>query len=203
MDWSERVAGVFGLDDAGWARHANPWSGATRFPVLPVAAALLLVRESLGWWLAPLLALTVAWAFLNPHAFARPTHARHWMSRAVLGEWLWIKRRRADAPVAVPAETRCTAACWTAAQAAGTVPLIWGLVIVSPWLTFLGCAAVIGAKLAFLDVLVRFYDRHGGGRVPWRAGDSDGEHAIAPVARADGGCTELPGAPDRSPGAAP
>ncbi|MEO1724895.1 MAG: DUF6653 family protein [Pseudomonadota bacterium] len=167
MDWSERVAAAFGLDDAGWARHANPWSGATRFPILPVAAALILTRESLGWWLLPLLGLTVVWAFLNPHAFRPPSHARHWMSRAVLGEWLWLKRNAPSPPVIVPAATRRAAAWWTGVQALAAIPLVWGLATLSPALTWISVAAVIGGKLAFLAVLVRFYDTHGGGRVPW------------------------------------
>ncbi|MEL6577077.1 MAG: DUF6653 family protein [Pseudomonadota bacterium] len=176
MDWSERVAATFGLDDAGWARHANPWSGATRFPVLPALAALLLARESLGWWLLPLLALPVAWAFLNPHAFPPPPDARHWMSRAVLGEWLWTKRHAPVPPVPVPAETKRAAAFWNASQAVAAVPLVWGLVVISPWLTWLGVVAVIGAKLGFLQVLVRFYDTHGGGRTPWAPADGTGGH---------------------------
>ena len=31
MTTESRIASFFGLDDMGWAKHANPWSGWTRF----------------------------------------------------------------------------------------------------------------------------------------------------------------------------
>ena len=49
--WLQRA---FGMTDAAWRRHANPWSVWTRFLSLPLLAAAIWTRDWWGWWaLAP------------------------------------------------------------------------------------------------------------------------------------------------------
>jgi hypothetical protein len=43
-----KVARAFGLDAAGWARHANPWSVYTRIPVPVLLAAAVWTTRAYG-----------------------------------------------------------------------------------------------------------------------------------------------------------
>ena len=59
MTVEKRIASAFGLDDEGWARHANPWSGWTRvITTLPLLVAAIWSRAWLGYW--SLIAIGVA-----------------------------------------------------------------------------------------------------------------------------------------------
>ena len=86
MAWEARIARAFRLDDAGWARHANPWSGWTRMAVLPLLALAVWSRAWIGWWAALPLDLLVVFLWLNPRLFPPPRHLDAWISRGVLGE---------------------------------------------------------------------------------------------------------------------
>ncbi|MEM6680012.1 MAG: DUF6653 family protein [Pseudomonadota bacterium] len=155
------TARAFRLDDDCWARHANPWSVWTRLPILPAITLLLLARESLGWWVFPGLCVAVLWAFVNPRAFPPPPDARAWASRAVLGERLWLAPET-KVPVAVAAAVRKM----VAVQILGMLPLILGLWRLDTGLALLGLVLVLGGKMLFLQVMVRFWDRHGDGALP-------------------------------------
>ena len=49
MTVEKRIASAFGLDDEGWARHANPWSGWTRvITTLPLLIAAIWSRAWVG-----------------------------------------------------------------------------------------------------------------------------------------------------------
>ncbi|MEM7526408.1 MAG: DUF6653 family protein [Pseudomonadota bacterium] len=160
MDWSAQLASVFRLGGGGWARHANPISGWTRIPILPVGAAILLAREELGIWTVPLLGLLVLWAFVNPTAFPPPADDRSWMSRAVLGEKIWVEARNGDGSAAV---AEIGPATWwlNLLQFSFLFPLVWGLWLVSPVVAAFGTAGVLAGKLAFLRLMVRLYDTSG------------------------------------------
>lgn len=63
---AQKLADLFQMTDDVWARHANPWSGWTRYSGLPL---LILAIWSRVWWgwgaIAPIL-LVVLWIWLNP-----------------------------------------------------------------------------------------------------------------------------------------
>ena len=99
MAWEEHVARAFRLDAAGWARHANPWSGWTRMAVLPLLVLAGWSRAWIGWWAALPLALLLGFLWLNPRLFPPPRHLDAWISRGVLGEQRWLDRDRVPVPV--------------------------------------------------------------------------------------------------------
>jgi hypothetical protein len=144
-----RIARAFALDDAGWARHANPWSGWTRVAILPLLALAGWSRVWIGpWWADGLLAALVLWTWVNPRAFPPPPPGRDaWMTRGVLGERIWLARDVAP----VPAHHRLVPNLLSALSLAGGVVLVWGLVVLRPWPTLLGLAVAMLGKLWFLD----------------------------------------------------
>ena len=73
------------LEDAFWTRHANPWSGGTRYALSPVLSYALYRRN----W--RLLALALAFAVVNPVLFPPPKDTDSWLSRAVIAERAWLE----------------------------------------------------------------------------------------------------------------
>ena len=92
------LARLHRLDDTGWHRHANPWSVWTRFAILPAATLVLFLRPTLGAWTVVLLAILIAWSWLNPRAFPPPASTSSWAARAVMGERLWLDRGAHPSP---------------------------------------------------------------------------------------------------------
>jgi hypothetical protein len=156
-----RIAAAFAMDDAAWARHANPWSGWTRLTVLPALVLAGWSRAWIGWWALLPLALALAWAWANPHLFPPPRRRDAWMTRGVLGERLWLERDR----VPVPAHHRRVPHLVSGVAALGGACTAWGVVALEPWPTLLGMAVAYLAKLWFVDRMVWLHrDMEGEGR---------------------------------------
>ena len=141
---------AMGMDDATWLRHANPWSGWTRFSILPLFALAVWSRVWLGWGALVPLALVVAWTWFNPRLFAEPTSFDNWMSQGVLGERIWLARSKT--PIAQ--HHQAIARLLTAAAGAGVAILAYGLWALDIGLTIAGLILAIGAKLWVLDRMV-------------------------------------------------
>lgn len=149
-----RIAQVQGMSEAVWDRHANPWSGWTRVPILPLLVAALHWRESLGPLLWPVVFLLVFWTFLNPRAFPAPASTDNWMSRAVLGERIWLARRE----VPVPLHYERAIPIILGFSVAG-LPLIGlGLHFGQGWPLVLGLVLCMLGKFWFLDRMVWLFD---------------------------------------------
>ncbi|WP_270938276.1 DUF6653 family protein [Falsiroseomonas oryzae] len=147
MTIEARIARAHRMDDAAWARHANPWSVWTRVPILPLLALAVWSREWIGWWaLVPVL-LLLAWTWVNPRVFPPPSSLENWGSRAVLGERLWLTRDS----VPVPPRHRVLPKALNALAAAGGVLLCVGLAWLLPWATLTGLAVALLAKMWYLD----------------------------------------------------
>ena len=145
-----RLAASFAMSDPVWERHTNPWSGITRMPILPLMALSIYARVWIDWWCLVPLAALVVWTWYNPRAFGPPAHTHHWMSRAVLGERVWLNAET----VPIPAH-HARAATWLSVLAGlGLVPLAWGLWVLDPWAVGFGCLLSLLAKLWFLDRMV-------------------------------------------------
>ncbi|WP_226782364.1 DUF6653 family protein [Oceaniglobus trochenteri] len=148
-----RLAASFAMTDPVWERHANPLSGWTRLPVLPLIALAIYARIWIGWWcLVPLAALLI-WIWANPRVFSPPASTRHWMSRAVMGERVWLNAET----VPIPAHHARAALVLSLLSGLGIIPLAYGLWVLAPWAVGVGCTVVILAKLWFLDRMVWLY----------------------------------------------
>ncbi|MBX6373856.1 MAG: hypothetical protein IRZ13_06400 [Acetobacteraceae bacterium] len=150
------------MDEATWARHANPWSVWTRVAILPLMALAVWSRVWIGWWALLPVALLVVWTWLNPRAFPPPRSFESWAAKGVLGERLWIARRE-GAPL--PERHRRLPLVLNGVSAAGLVPLVYGLVVLDAWATLFGLSVTMVGKLWFVDRMVWLYeDVRGGGQ---------------------------------------
>lgn len=168
MSWEGWIARAHRMDDAAWARHANPWSVWTRVPILPLLALAIWSRAWIGWWVLLPVLLLLAWTWVNPRIFPPPRSTASWASRAVLGERLWIAR----GAVPVPERHRLLPHVLNAAAAGGGLLLAYGLAWLVPWAALLGFVLAFGAKMLFLDRMVRLVaDMAGDPRLQrWQAG---------------------------------
>ena len=154
MSFERRIAELFGMTDAVWARHANPWSVWTRMSTLPLLVLAVWSRDWIGWWALVPTAAAILWTWLNPRVFPRPRSTDNWGSRAVLGERVWLNR----AEVPVPPHHRRAPHILAAISALGLIALIWGLAALEVWPTVLGVALVYLGKFWFLDRMVWLYE---------------------------------------------
>jgi hypothetical protein len=155
MSLEARLANVFGLkgQDA-WRRHANPWSVYTRIPIPALLVAAIWSRTWIGWWSLLPIAVCLIWTVVNPRAFSPPRTLDSWASRSVMGETLWAERKSTP----LPSRHRTAPVVLGALSAAGLPFLIWGLVVLDPWLTLFGLAIQMLGKLWFLDRMALLYD---------------------------------------------
>lgn len=120
---------------------------------LPLLALAVWSRVWLGWWSALPVVLALVWLWLNPRAFPPSRSDRAWMTRAVLGERIWIGQDRSDlAAYAAPLRL------WTAVGVLGVPILAWGLWVLDPVTTILGIAVIAAGKLVFCGYMARLYD---------------------------------------------
>lgn len=163
MTIEARIARAHRMDDAAWARHANPWSVWTRVPILPLLVLAVWSRAWIGWWALLPLALLLAWTWVNPRVFPPPPSTENWGSRAVLGERLWLARDE----VPVPERHRVMPKLLNGLSAAGGALLLYGLALLVPWATLAGLAVALLAKMWFLD------------RMTWLVADMEGDARLA------------------------
>jgi hypothetical protein len=154
MTIDARTARLFGLDDEGWARHANPWSVHTRIPIPVLLAAAVWSRSRLGRWSLVPVAAVCAWAAVNPRAFPPPRSLDSWASRGVLGETVWGKRTTTP----LPGHHRVAPTVLAAVSALGVPFIVRGLVVRDGWMVAFGLAVQVGAKVWFIDRMVLLYD---------------------------------------------
>ena len=149
------VSGLFGLKGDAWMRHANPASVWTRFAVLPLLVLAIWSRTWIGWWCLVPIALLVVWLVINPLFFERPASTRHWASRSVFGERIWVERERASLPASFRSAVPSVA---QAIQVLGLVGLVVGLWVFDLAATLGGLAVVELGKCWYLDRMVLLFD---------------------------------------------
>jgi hypothetical protein len=154
MSVEKSVAKAFGLEGDAWLRHANPWSVYTRIPIPALLVLAVWSRVWLGWWCLVPLAAVVVWTIVNPRVFPPPRSLDHWASRAVLGEKCWEARRERP----IPKHHLVAPWLFTGLNAAGVPFVVWGLVVLDPWLTAFGLTVHMAGKNWFIDRMALLYD---------------------------------------------
>ena len=143
---------LMAMNTAAWRRHANPWSGLTRFSALPLLALAIWSRVWIGGWAWLCIALALAWVWANPRVFAEPKDWGHWMSRGVMGERIFI-----DHFDQIPERHRLAGRRLALASAPGVLVLGYGLWAL--WLdwTIAGILLTVLPKVWFVDRMVWLY----------------------------------------------
>ncbi len=155
------------MDDATWARHANPWSFWTRVPILALLAFAIWSRVWIGWWCVIPVGLVVAWTLINPRAFSAPATLDNWASQVVLGERYWLARKSTP----IPEHHRKAAMILSVLSGISLVPLAYGLWVFDVWATFAGVMLASVFKLWFGD------------RMAWLSADMAGQPERRPDAQ--------------------
>jgi len=150
---ARRITAAFGISDATWARHANPWAGWARLTIQPLVALAFWSPLWIGKWGLVAIGAAFAWALLNPRIFSPPRRWDAWMTRGVLGERLW--RERATTPVLV--HHRLAPGILDGTATVGTLVATYGVLRASASATLAGLAIATIAKLLFIDRMVRLH----------------------------------------------
>ena len=148
------IAKWFAMSDDVWQRHANPWSVWTRFTVLPILIMSIWSRAWIGWWSLLMLMAAIAWAWFNPRIFKKPSSTENWASKAVLGERVWLNRKK----IPVPTRHKILPNILSGVSSIGLPFIIWGVWQLNIWPTIVGCIFVYAGKLWFLDRMVWIYE---------------------------------------------
>lgn len=143
-----------GMTDTVWEHHANPMSGWSRVPVLPLLALSIWCRIWIGWLCAVPIGLIMLWIWLNPRVFPIPTSTDNWMSKGVLGERVWLNKK--TIPIARHHFTIATKLNLLAGL--GMIPAVIGLYQLNGWMTISGITTMMMAKLWFLDRMVWLFE---------------------------------------------
>ncbi len=147
---SERM---MGMDDATWARHANPFSVYSRFSILPLMTLAIWSRAWLGGWALVPVGLVLVWTWWNPRAFGPPRRTDSWAAYGVMGERMFLARRQTP----IPHHHRAWGLGLTVIAGLGILPWAYGLRVFDPGITLFGLTLTIGAKAWFVDRMVWLY----------------------------------------------
>lgn len=176
MDVYRAAERLMAMDDAAWARHANPWSVWTRFAALPLLTLAVWSRVWLGWGALVPTALALLWIWLNPRVFGPPASTDGWASKGVLGERLFLARRERP----IPRRHVRAANLLTLVSAAGAAALVYGFVVLHVWATVFGLVVAVGAKTWFVDRMVWLYEEVEGRQGARRLGERKLRDPTAP-----------------------
>ncbi|MEM0898791.1 MAG: DUF6653 family protein [Pseudomonadota bacterium] len=154
MDFFRATEALMRMDDEAWARHANPWSGYTRFAsAVPLFFAIYSAHWMSWWALFPVSAVLV-WTYLNPRVFSPPMTTQSWMTRGVLGERVFLNRKA----VPIPAEHERMANLTTVCAVLFAVVAVYGFWVGEFWTAFAGFFGAVLAKTWFVDRMVWLWE---------------------------------------------
>jgi len=145
---------VMSMDEATWARHANPWSVYSRFTALPLIALSVWSRWWLGWDALYPLGFTIFWIWLNPRLFPAPKSTDNWASKGVMGEQLFLRRRK----LLLPIPRVKYAHLYTLVSIVGVGVMMYGLWKFDIYATVIGMLVAMISKTLFLHQMVKLYE---------------------------------------------
>jgi hypothetical protein len=144
----------FGLNDETWLQHSNPWSVWMRLVILPLLAAAVWSHVWIGWYSLAPVAVLLFWIWINPRVFKKPKTTKHWASKAVFGERVWLRKNE----LPIPHHHIPVINVLNVITGSGVPFLAWGLYQLSIWSVLLGLTLVIMGKMWFLDRMVWVYE---------------------------------------------
>src|SRR4030042_5095154 len=129
MVLEQKIAKAFKMDEKARRRHSNPWSVYSRFSMVPLLGIAFWSRVWLGWWFLVPVVIVLLWVWLNPRIFPEPKSTNNWASKVVLGEWIWMNRKK----VAVPKRHRRMPNILSVLGAIGGIVFFWGMGFLHIW----------------------------------------------------------------------
>jgi len=154
MTLERKISPIFKLDEETWMRHANPWSGWTRFSVLPILIIAFWSRVWLGWWSLIPITISFLWGYVNPRIFSKPKSTNNWISKVVLGERVWLNRDK----IPVTEHHRLLPNILSIIVGVGVIFIIWGVYKLEICPVLLGYILANLGKLWFMDRMVWLYE---------------------------------------------
>jgi len=146
--------GLLNMTDETWEKHANPLSVWTRMITLPFLVLAIWSRVWISWYAWIIVGILVIWLILNPKAFKKPKSTKNWASKAVLGERVWLNRRK----IPIPKDYAFMATLLNTINGLGLPFLIYGLYSFHFWTTLLGMVLIYAGKMWFLDRMVYLFE---------------------------------------------
>ena len=107
----------------------------------------------IGWYNLIIIGVLLFWTWINPRFFGKPKTTKHWASKAVFGERVWL--RKDELPIAKH-HLRAILVL-NIITGSGLPFLAWGLYELQVWPVLLGLTLVILGKMWFLDRPSRLY----------------------------------------------
>lgn len=154
MDLFSITERAMAMSPQAWARHANPVSGWSRLWSALLILPALWSPFWIGWWSLVPIASVIAWILLNPRLFPPPETADAWMTKGVLGERVFLNRKKTPVP---PGYVR---AGWITT---GISLVFVGLVVLGFlrrefWLAMTAWCGASVAKIWFVDRMARLFE---------------------------------------------
>lgn len=154
MNIEQYTAKLFQMTDEAWMRHANPWSGWTRFSCLPLFFLAIWSRKWLKWLALLPVGLVALWTWYNPRLFKKPSSTDNWMSKVTFGERVMANREKHPVPEHHTPVLKVARLITSTGMLFG----IYGLVKLKVWPSFFGLVLTILGKSWYMDRMVWVYE---------------------------------------------
>lgn len=154
MELDKAISKLFLPDNDSWLKHANPWSVWSRFATLPFVVLSIWSRVWIGWYSIIPISILIFWIWINPTLFAKPKNYNSWGAKAVLGERVFMNRKK----ILIPGGHLKAIIVLNVLQSCSVIVLIYGLWALDLALTIHGSIYVYLTKMWFLDRMVWLYE---------------------------------------------